>query len=325
MPSIDQTNLAQMNAELEKLRTSFTFLKQLLMLSHLLESSPPAQSRGVSDIPTMRAQFVERANALAESVPVDNSGLCIEDHQMRTRDGAKITVRTYIPTHPREGGSPLIVMFHGGEFCVGGLENEERKCRSFCKELGMVAVNVNYRLAPETPISVPLRAVEFFLIRRYDGTKSPSSIRLQLMQIPRADPARGSFVGGTSAGANFAAVTSHLARDENLSPPLTGVYLSVPAVLPPSVVPEKYKADYLSYEQLRNVPVLNRTTMDLFRNSYSADPNSELFTPFLWPSGHSDLPPTYFQICGMDPLRDEGFLYDKVLREEAGVKTKVDV
>jgi acetyl esterase/lipase len=37
-------------------------------------------------------------------------------------------------------------------------------------------------------------------------------------------------------------------------------------------------------------------------------------------SSHANLPPTFFQICGLDPLRDDAFLYDRLLRE-AGCKT----
>jgi acetyl esterase/lipase len=55
--------------------------------------------------------------------------------------------------------------------------------------------------------------------------------------------------------------------------------------------------------------------------AYSSDPFSPLRSPILFPTGHKNLPPTYFQICGMDPLRDEGLIYERVLREECGVKT----
>jgi acetyl esterase/lipase len=37
------------------------------------------------------------------------------------------------------------------------------------------------------------------------------------------------------------------------------------------------------------------------------------------------LPPSYLQVCGADPLRDEALIYERVLREEEGLATKVDV
>jgi len=55
---------------------------------------------------------------------------------------------------------------------------------------------------------------------------------------------------------------------------------------------------------------------------YKADWNSPLATPSLFET-HKGLPPTYFQICGLDPFRDEAIIYQDILREE-GVKTKVD-
>jgi acetyl esterase/lipase len=57
-----------------------------------------------------------------------------------------------------------------------------------------------------------------------------------------------------SAGGNFSAIISHLYRDEKLSPPLTGVYLSIPAYMPAEFVPKKYKDMYLSQTQTRMLP-----------------------------------------------------------------------
>lgn len=40
------------------------------------------------------------------------------------------------------------------------------------------------------------------------------------------------------------------------------------------------------------------------------------------PKGHANLPPSFFQLCGMDPMRDEGLIYAAML-EDVGVATKV--
>ena len=63
-------------------------------------------------------------------------------------------------------------------------------------------------------------------------------------------------MGGVSAGGNLAAVISILARDTGLTPGLTGVHLNVPLVIASGVVPERFKSEYLSFEQNRNAPQL---------------------------------------------------------------------
>lgn len=133
------------------------------------------------------------------------------------------------------------------------------------------------------------------------------------------------MVGGTSAGGNLTAVLAHLARDEKLSPPLTGQYLSIPAMLPESVVPEKYKEFYLSHEQNENAPVLPKAAIDMFMGAYQPDEHDPLYAVFNHPKGHANLPPAYFQVAGLDPLRDEALIYERVLREEYGVETKLDM
>ena len=54
------------------------------------------------------------------------------------------------------------------------------------------------------------------------------------------------------------------------------------------------------------------------------DPFSPLFSPLL-AKDLSGLPAAFFQLAGLDPLRDEGLLYERVLREEHGVQTRLEV
>lgn len=171
-----------------------------------------------------------------------------------------------------------------------------------------------YQLAPEHPFPAAPKSA-------WDSLKWAAANAKSL----GADPSLGFVVGGTSAGGNLAAVLSHLARDEKLSPPLTGQYLCIPGVLPPPVVPEKYKELYLSHEQNAQSPILPRAAIDMFMKAYQPDDHDPLYVPVNHPKGHTGLPPAFFQVNGMDPLRDEALVYERVLREEYGIKTKLDM
>lgn len=89
-------------------------------------------------------------------------------------------------------------------------------------------------------------------------------------------------MGGTSAGGNLAAVVSHLARDEKLSPPITGVSLLIPALTDHTLkeFPEEYKHEIISYQQNANAPILGLASMEMFmgkiaymsiKNTFSTD------------------------------------------------------
>lgn len=123
-------------------------------------------------------------------------------------------------------------------------------------------------------------------------------------------------------------VVSHVYRDEGLKPTITGCHLMIPAICYHTFVPEKYRSQFHSWEQNANAPILGVKACDLFISNYipnEADRKNPYFSPLLFPSGQKNLPPSYFQICGMDPLRDEALIFEKILREEEGIKTKVDM
>ena len=80
----------------------------------------------------------------------------------------------------------------------------------------------------------------------------------------KATPEAGFIVGGESAGGNISTVLAHMAVDEKLSPPLTGQFLSAATFFGHDNVPEKYKAQYLSYDQNQNSGILSVSLHEMF-------------------------------------------------------------
>ena len=110
-----------------------------------------------------------------------------------------------------------------------------------------------------------------------------------------------------------------------LKPPLSGQFLSVVTVMHHEHVPAKYQNAYLSWEQNKFAPILDRHLYSIFSNAFKPDPTSELWASFNHPNGHVGLPKAYFQVCGLDIFRDGGLIYERVLREETGVETRMDL
>jgi hypothetical protein len=108
------------------------------------------------DIQSLRDWITNAKKAMSAQMGPKVEGVAEHDEQVEMRDGAKITCRIHRPEKAPAGGSPLVVMLHGGGWCIGGLENEELQCRLLASKLGCVCVNVDYRLAPEHKFPVPV-------------------------------------------------------------------------------------------------------------------------------------------------------------------------
>lgn len=64
--------------------------------------------------------------------------------------------------------------------------------------------------------------------------------------------------------------------------------------------------------------------VDMFMTGYLPDDqDGEWFAILAHPRGHAGIPPAY-TVSDLDPLRDHGLTYERVLREEYGIKTNLD-
>ncbi|KAF8583034.1 hypothetical protein K439DRAFT_1391008 [Ramaria rubella] len=262
-----------------------------------------------------RRNFTQGAKTTNQLWDYPKSGLRISDEFIPVQ-GASIRIRTYIPesNDDVEATFPVLMWFHGGGFRIGDLELDDSLLRLICKTNQISCVSVEYRLAPEHPFPIPVQDC-------FDATKWVAANALSVS----GDLTKGFLVGGASAGGNLTAVVALKARDDHfLKGKLTGQILSIPVIISHEVYPEKWKAELLSIEQNKDAPILTKDSMVKIYADYQApDLTSPDVAPLLAAS-HAELPPAYVQICGLDPLRDEGFLYEKVLRESS-VPTKVDI
>jgi acetyl esterase/lipase len=157
----------------------------LIIKSQLLQENPP--SGGLDSAPSIQA-LREHLAALklkltAASTSTSTSGPAqyVEtDQYIPVRDNTIIPVRIHRPTTPPAEGSQGLVVWHGGGFCLGGLDNEVALCRRWTA-LGGVAVNVSYRLAPEHPF--PQAVEDAYDSLLWVGTQSKFNISCLLAAL----------------------------------------------------------------------------------------------------------------------------------------------
>lgn len=223
--------------------------------------------------------------------------------------------RVYKAARAPAAGAPLVVYMHGGGFVMGSPTRVALQARAIAEATGAVVVAPSYRLAPAHPFPA-----------------APDDIWDALAWLVRpenaasigADPAAGFVLGGVSAGGNLAAVAAQRYVSRGTGPRLTGVLLAVPHLLDETIVPQKYAPLWFSREQNADALIIDRRAIDFIKREVKFDLASPLFSPFNDPQAHVGMPPVYIQVAGQDPLRDDGLVYERALRDH-GVKTRLDV
>jgi acetyl esterase/lipase len=205
---------------------------------------------------------------------------------------------------------------------IGSLKSDDSWCRIACQELGIIIVNVDYRLAPEYPFPAQIWDA-------WDALKWVFSYSAKL----GVDTSRVS-VGGLSAGGHLAAVVALLARDEPSMPPLKLQLLVVPAVdARYTPIEGDYPADdpYASHHRYAEAPCLPLNRMRWFGNLWlGTDPEARkksagswLASPILAGS-HAGLAPASLHCAEFDVLKDEGQAYHEML-QKAGVESQIKI
>ncbi|KAB5539433.1 hypothetical protein GE09DRAFT_1062486 [Coniochaeta sp. 2T2.1] len=100
-----------------------------------------------------------------------------------------------------------------------------------------------------------------------DGFENPVGVNAK--EQLAASPEAGFVVEGMSAGANFAGVIAYTAWDAGMSPPITGLFLSIPVALMPQayhLVTPEWREQLLSLEQNAENPLLTKTSLSQIEN-----------------------------------------------------------
>lgn len=241
--------------------------------------------------------------------------LQVADYTIPTRDGETIEARTYRPVSaPKDAELPLYIHLHGGGYYFGTLASEDAICARIALGADAVVLNVNYRHTPEYKYPVQWHDSEDAFIWAHAN-----------IQTLGADPEKV-VVGGISAGAHFAAsltLQQHLGKAATSCPRIAGQVLMIPCLVASGCYePQLAKLSdpsVSSYKENENAPILSVKRCRWFTSMLGIeDPMAEglkLSPGNATPEEVKGMPPTVFGITGLDPLRDEGLLYAKMLTE----------
>ncbi len=240
---------------------------------------------------------------------IDQSGITICNRKIPGPDGApEVPVRIYTPVTSSDNMAGLIYI-HGGGFVVGSVDTEHARAVELCRDLGIVIVSVNYRLAPENPFPAGLEDCYATLCWMYE---SATSLNVDVERIG---------VNGGSAGGGLAAALALLTRDRR-GPSLCFQSLAFPEL------DDRLKT--YSMQAFTDTPVWNRGSAINSWRFYLGElyAPGEDNVPYLAAPARAtvdqlkELPPAYVSTMEFDPLRDEGIIYAMNLMQ-AGVNVEL--
>ncbi len=229
---------------------------------------------------------------IAQLPAPDTTGVQHDDRMIPGGPGdPEVRIRIY---RPDERSAPAaIYSVHGGGFISGDLETEHALNVNLARELGVVVVAVDYRLAPETPFPGPLEDVYAGLVWT---ARHADELGIDAGRIA---------IHGASAGGGLCAALALLARDRK-GPDIAFQFLSVPEL--------DDRLATASMTAFTDTPLWNRPNAVASWDHYLGlgRAGTDDVPVYAAPARATDLaglPPAYVSVMQFDPLRDEGIAY----------------
>ncbi len=238
------------------------------------------------------------ASALARPVP--RAGVDVVDQVE-----AGVPLRVYRPQAVASGGA--LLWLHGGGLIVGRPAADDGRCAPWARDLGLVVVSVDYRLAPEHPFPAALDDAHTAW-RWFQGAAGALGV----------DPARIA-VGGASAGGGLAACLAQRLRDEGGAMP-AGQLLVYPML-------DDRTAARRELDDAGHFVWHNRSNRAGWSAYLGREPGATDVSAHAVASRRSDLsglPPAWIGVGALDLFVEEDRAYAARL-EAAGVATELDV
>ncbi len=226
--------------------------------------------------------------------PLAHSELRIENKTVETTVYGEIPIRTYRPA--KAGILPIFIYFHGGGFVAGSIEGSDSFCRALVCNANCQVISVGYPLAPEYRFPIPTESSYEVVTHIYN--------KLNPQQAPI-------FLGGESAGANIAAVLCLMLRNRG------GVKVAGQILIYPMT---DTSFDSPSFIENANSSKLSIEHIQWFVSRYVRD-DKDYENPYIAPVKSESvvgLPKALIVTADLDPLRDQGRVYARRLRN-AGV------